>query len=417
MAARVLTRVPITYEVASGGTTHAPMVMASVGGAPEARYVLDTGSEVHLLNEDLADELGLTKVPGEEGTDHSGATMPSWDVGSVGCTLGGLDLTLRDVVSIPAPPPFPGFGVRGILSPQHLHPSAWAVLDMANDELLLVEGTDEELEAFLSPMSPALTMLRLPRDEGFTSVVVPAAIEGFDEMPAMIDTGGKRTEVAASAVSGMTAESPGHAGAGVSGVSYAGASAGAQTLVVQGHRLAVPALHVRDAMPDPAIIGMDVLRGTVVACAADLARPVFWQVQPPANSRVSSTAPRPRFRAGVGACPSFAVPALALPQKPACGSDLGPNCGPGSGVRAQIGQSSDPGAEVFGSLDQSVNTIRLILRRIIDYGLKTGSVAYTWNGRLPNGKLAPAGKYKFVAKAVDLAGNVKKKTIYVKVVR
>jgi hypothetical protein len=53
----------------------------------------------------------------------------------------------------------------------------------------------------------------------------------------------------------------------------------------------------------------------------------------------------------------------------------------------------------------------------IKFGLKTGPVSYTWNGRLPDGRLAPAGTYKFVARAVDLAGNVKKKVFYVKVVR
>jgi hypothetical protein len=57
------------------------------------------------------------------------------------------------------------------------------------------------------------------------------------------------------------------------------------------------------------------------------------------------------------------------------------------------------------------------LVRSVIFGLKTGHVSYTWNGRLNNGKLAPVGRYKIVAKAVDLAGNVKHKVLYVKVVR
>jgi hypothetical protein len=57
------------------------------------------------------------------------------------------------------------------------------------------------------------------------------------------------------------------------------------------------------------------------------------------------------------------------------------------------------------------------LMKTVSYGLKTGAVAYKWKGRLPSGALAPTGKYKFVAKAVDLAGNVKTKTMYVAVVR
>jgi hypothetical protein len=57
-----------------------------------------------------------------------------------------------------------------------------------------------------------------------------------------------------------------------------------------------------------------------------------------------------------------------------------------------------------------------VVLKTINYGLKTGTVAYTWNGKLPNGNLAPAGNYKFVAKATDLAKNVKKKVLYVTVV-
>lgn len=71
----VLARVPITYEVSDSATTHAPMVMGSIGGI-EGRFVLDTGSEFHLLNEELGDELGLSLIDlaaGElllvEGTD------------------------------------------------------------------------------------------------------------------------------------------------------------------------------------------------------------------------------------------------------------------------------------------------------------------------------------------------------------
>lgn len=58
----VLARLPITYQVRDGGTTHAPMVITSVGGV-EGRLVLDTGSDVHLVNEELADEIGLVKKP------------------------------------------------------------------------------------------------------------------------------------------------------------------------------------------------------------------------------------------------------------------------------------------------------------------------------------------------------------------
>ena len=272
----VQARTPITYEVRGGGTTHAPMIIASVGGV-EARLVLDTGSEVHLLNEDLADELGLAKEPGEEGTDHSGATMPSWNVGDVAMTMGGADLRLRDVVAIPAPPPFPSRGIRGILSPQNLHPTLMTVIDMLADELLLVEGSDDEVADLLQARWPALGLLTLPRHGAFPSVVVPGSIEGFEEMPIMLNTGGKGTEFSSAAVPGLVVEASERLGAGVSGADYAGGSVGAGTLVLGGHRLTVPAVLIRQHMHDPqGMVGMDVLRGTVLACAADLSRPVYW---------------------------------------------------------------------------------------------------------------------------------------------
>lgn len=275
----VLARVPITYVVRDGGTTHAPMVIASVGGI-EGRLVLDTGSEVHLLNEELVDELGLAKVPGEEGTDHSGATMPSWNVGDVEMSLGSADIVLRDVVAIPAPPPFPSRGIRGILSPQHLHPTAMTVIDMMADELLLVDGTDEQVADFIRSISPTQTLLTLARDRAFSSVVVRGAIEGFDAIPTMLNTGGKRTEFSMAAVPGLAIGASERLGGGVSGADYAGGSVGPRTLVVGGQRRPVPALAVRADMHDPqGLVGMDVLRGTVLACAADLGRPVYWSVE------------------------------------------------------------------------------------------------------------------------------------------
>jgi hypothetical protein len=270
---------PITFEVASGGTTHAPLVMASVGVAPAARYVLDTGSDVHLLNEDLADELGLDKEPGEEGTDHTGRTMPSWNVGTVPVVVGGLDLTLQDVVAIPAPPPFPSRGIRGILSPHNLHPSAWCVLDLVENQLLLVNGRDSDVSAMLQDRHPTLELLRLPRLAEFRQVVIHAAVDGFDEVATLLDSGGKASEFVASALSGLSAQAAARLGGGVSGADYFGGSAGSQTLVVADHRLPIPELHIRDAMGEvPGLVGMDVIGGTVLVAAADPQKPVLWQV-------------------------------------------------------------------------------------------------------------------------------------------
>ena len=276
---RVLASVPITYEVQDGGTTHAPMANARVGRV-EARLVLDTGSEVHLLTEDLVDELGLAKAAGEEGIDHSGATMPSWNVGEVEMELGELDVVLKEVVAIPAPQAFQDKGIRGILSPHNLHPTAMTVIDMARGELLLVEGTDAEIADFLRSRSPTLTLLTLPRDASFPSVVVPASIAGFAEMPTLLNTGGKGTEFSSSAVPGLEVGAKERLGGGVSGADYTGGSVGPQTLLVSGNRVPIQDLRVRESMHDPqGMVGMDVLGGTVLACAADLRRPVYWLVR------------------------------------------------------------------------------------------------------------------------------------------
>lgn len=277
MSLDILVRVPIRFDAADR-TTHAPLVVGSVGGV-ETLLVLDTGADVHILTKELVDRLGLDVEDGEEGIDHSGATMPSWSVADARLELVDAELTLRDVVSIPAPAPFASGGIGGGLSPQHLHPTAVTVVDLAVGELLLVEGDDDEVEAWLVERTPSLTTLSLERDATFTTVVVPAAVRPFAEIPMLLNTGGKRTEFSSAAVPGLGDGRAKRLGGGVSGADVVGASAGAQTLVVAGHEVPIAELAVRESMPDPqGMVGMDVLRGTVLACAADPAGRVVWQL-------------------------------------------------------------------------------------------------------------------------------------------
>jgi hypothetical protein len=275
---RQLARAPITFATADGGEEHAPLVVGELGGLA-TRLVLDTGSDVHLLTKELVDRLGLALAEGEEGTDHSGATMPSWTVGDVACAVGDVELTLRGVVSIPAPGSFPRWGIGGILSPQHLHESAWTVVDLVRDELLLVDGTDDALAAWLAERSRSMTTLVLERDSAFSGLVVPAAVRPHPEIPTLLNTGGLRTEFSADALSGVVAGSAERLGAGVSGADVMGASVGEATLVVAGQEVPVPSLAMRSSIHDPqGLVGMDVLRGTILAFAADLERRVVWQV-------------------------------------------------------------------------------------------------------------------------------------------
>ena len=278
MGIRILTRAPITFVAADGSAQHAPLVAGSVGGI-ETLFVLDTGSEVHILTKELVDRLGLEVEEGEEGVDHSGATMPSWSVEDVSLSLGALELTLGDAVSIPAPAPFPPKGIGGILSPQHLHPAAVSVVDLVGDELLLVEGDDHEVAIWLGERSPELATLSLERDPEFSSVVVPAAVRPFPELPTLLNTGGRRTEFSKAAVPGLGDELVERLGGGVSGADVIGSSGGAQVVVVAGHDVPVARLAVRETMHDPqGMVGADVLRGTVLACGADRGRRVIWQI-------------------------------------------------------------------------------------------------------------------------------------------
>jgi len=273
VAVRILARVPVTY----GG--HAPLAPVGVGGI-ETLLVLDTGSDVHILTKELVDRLGLAVEPGEEGVDHSGATMPSWSVEDVTLALGELDVTLRDIVSIPAPKPFSGLGIGGILSPQHLHPTAVTVLDLLHDELLLVDAEEQALVPWLEARSPGLSPLSLEREPWFTSLVVGGvAVRSFAELPTLLNSGGKRTEFSRAAVPGLGGGQEERLGGGVSGADVTGSSAGARVLEVAGREVHVAELAVREVMHDPqGMVGIDVLRGTVLAFSADRARPVVWQV-------------------------------------------------------------------------------------------------------------------------------------------
>jgi len=275
---QVLTGVQIVFEAAGGETQHAPLVHGQVGGL-ETRLVLDTGSDVHLLTKEVLDSLGLPFEEGEEGIDHSGATMPSWSVEDVEIRLGELDLTLRDVVAIPSPKPFSVWGIGGVLSPQHLHPTAWTVLDFAALELLLVEGGEGSVAEWLARRSPAAATLRLEREPGFATVVVRAAVAPYPERATLLNSGGRHTEFAAAALPGVARGEAERIGGGVSDADVLGARIGAARLLVAGHEVGVADLVVRDSMHGPqGMMGMDVLRGTSLAVCADPGLPVLWQV-------------------------------------------------------------------------------------------------------------------------------------------
>ena len=182
----ILLDVPITFDAADG-TTHAPMVQADVNGT-ETLLILDTGSTDHILTTELTGRLGLELEEGEEGTDSSGASVRSWLLSEARITIAARAFALRDLVVIDPPPPFTAGGIGGALSPQHLDPTAWAVLDMVTDRFRLVEAT-EGLQPWLSATRPELVPIELDAAGGDGVLLVRAGIDAHDSVVTMIDTG------------------------------------------------------------------------------------------------------------------------------------------------------------------------------------------------------------------------------------
>ena len=280
MAPRILLDVPITFGVGEQRTTHAPMVHATIQGRA-TKLIVDTGSTDHLLTIELARELGLKATPGEAGTDSTGASVDSWTLGTVTAEIGEQAFELRDVIAITGPAPFAGFGIGGMLSPQHINPDAWATLDLVTERFTLLDGNGAEMTAWLTDRAPTLELLRLERAAGDTTILVRAAVEPHEPVVTMLDTGGKRTQFTATAVPSAADGPQVSSGRGVGGGVSVGTELTGQTLLVGGARLPVQSLIVGPEMDGrDGLVGMDVLRGTVLTVSGDPDRPVLWQVPP-----------------------------------------------------------------------------------------------------------------------------------------
>ena len=134
----------------------------------------------------------------------------------------------------------------------------------------------------LASRHPDLISRRLDRDPDEQTPVVRAAIEPFAPVATMLNTGGRGTEFAVAAVPGLVGVAPEEVGKGVGGDPVLGSVVADRML--RDRR----APSRRPAAPDPGVastrwtglVGMDVLRGTVLALGADRRRPVSWLVPP-----------------------------------------------------------------------------------------------------------------------------------------
>jgi hypothetical protein len=266
---------PITFETIDG-TTHAPLVEAVVNGVP-TRLILDTGASDHLLTIDLCEAAGVATEPGEPGTDSTGSSVPSWQARKVTVRIGEVAFTFSEVVAIGTPPPFRSMGIGGSLSPQRLHPGAHVVLDLAAGRVAM-PGAVDDFDDWLAETYPGWRTLRLPSFDGDGTVLVEAAIDSFAPVVTMLDTGAKATYAAPDAGPGLgeggVARSTGHGvggteafGVDVPGrVLHIGDAALPLDLLIAGHELGVARC----------VVGMDLLRGTVLAVGGPPGSPVRW---------------------------------------------------------------------------------------------------------------------------------------------
>ncbi|HSL26240.1 MAG TPA: hypothetical protein VLA54_08160, partial [Acidimicrobiia bacterium] len=108
-----------------------------------------------------------------------------------------------------------------------------------------------------------------------------AAIEPFDPVVTMLDTGGKRTEFAEAAVPALLGGTAVESGRGVGGATAISSEVNDQVLRVGSATLPVPSLLVRKEIGTAqGLVGMDLLRGTVLVVSADPSRPVLWLLSP-----------------------------------------------------------------------------------------------------------------------------------------
>ena len=280
----VLIDVPLHFEV-GGEAVHAPMVDVRIG-AVETLLIVDTGSTDHVLTIELAGHAGLETRAGDAGTDHIGRAVTSWDVGTAPIRIGDVAFTLRDAVAIAAPARFEAWGVGGFLSPQHLHPTADVVIDLVDDRLLVVDADRADVVAWLMARSPAFRPMSLERVPDDAEILVNAGIDPFDPVATMLNTGGRGTEFAAAAVPGLGHTGREHAIRGVSGETAPGLEAERQVLRIGDAAFPVERLLIRGSMgAAQGLVGMDLLRGTILLINADRRRSVVWFVPRPADAR------------------------------------------------------------------------------------------------------------------------------------
>ncbi len=200
-------RAPLRYDV-GGRAFPLPIVRGSIGGHPTLLLV-DTGANVHVVAGWLARKLRFDlKKLGEQGTDHLGRSITTWQVDFPRLALeqwGAVGATSMIVIEIPQA--FEKLGIGGILSPQKLADEGDAVvLDLYGGEMRAAWWDDAARELSASGTSLVTSEIRAceePDGNGTgLAYVVPSAIDG-QKVSLLVDTGAQRSDVLASSPAGQ----------------------------------------------------------------------------------------------------------------------------------------------------------------------------------------------------------------------
>jgi hypothetical protein len=266
---------PISFEI-NGQPAHAPMIDARVDGI-ETRFILDTGSTDHVWTRRLVSQLDIESLPTESGTDHAGASTPTWTVGEAAVEIAGVALTVSDVVAIDGPPQFEEWGVGGFLSPQHLSSTYRVVVDLMADLLSLLEADPSSGSTWIDEAFPDLRHLCLER-KSTDFLVVDAAIEPHAPVATMLNTGTEESAFASEVVPHLRGEHHTR-GRGATGAGVRGQVVSDQVLTVGDTRFKIPLLLVRKrCRGPPGMIGMDLLKGTVLVINPEPDDPIHWLI-------------------------------------------------------------------------------------------------------------------------------------------
>ncbi|MGH3467524.1 MAG: aspartyl protease family protein [Gemmatimonadales bacterium] len=272
---RLLGEQPISFEV-DGQPAHAPMIDARVDGV-ETCFIVDTGSTDHVWTRHFVGQLDIESLPTEPGIDHAGASTPTWTVGKATVEIADVALTINNVVAIDGPPQFEAWKVGGFLSPQGLSSDYWVVIDFVADRLSLIDADPLSSSTWIDEAFPDLKHLVLER-KSRDLLVVDSSLEPQAPVATMLNTGTEETEFAIHAVPHLLGDHD-IRGRGASGAEVSGRVVSGQVLRVGETRFKLPALLIREEMPGPpGMIGMDLLKSTVLAISPEPSDPVHWLI-------------------------------------------------------------------------------------------------------------------------------------------